>query len=164
MCAFMTGCTSEHWNNRAKKYDQEEVDYSILDELVIEVAGEYGPSPVELYPTPGWSNTGWGFCYRIGDIESSVEKFRQLQEQGRVGKDVAVPNETTLSEFVCSAYQSIAIHLSEKPSDEQLAFLKKMAMEFPQHWPGSNKSYPPLTILGVDLLEITIEEKLIPIE
>lgn len=164
MCAFITGDDSER--SRGRKYVQHGMDYSILDDLIMSEYGEYGTSSVEIYPTPGWSNNGYGFLYKVGDVEGGLERFKKEKEKGRIGKSFKTPTPEELSIFCGDAYQSIIIHLSEKPTDEQLGFMKTMAFRFPEAWrPEEYSAAPkePLNILGVDLLEISIEERLTPV-
>jgi hypothetical protein len=83
-------------------------------------------SPVDLAPTPGWSNDGHGNAYRV----KGNGKYR----------------------FKYPSYQSVAIFLVRKPIEEETALLTKRAQEF-EHLTRRKAWGSQPKILGCRLVE-----------
>lgn len=109
--------------------DECSMDFEELSDTRISDPGDDGimRAPNDLAPTPGWSNNGHGKHYKV---------------------DSAHP-------FKYPAYQSVAIFLSRKPTDEELSELIKRAVSFFQ-LPTKRGTTPP-KVLGCRLVAEKLE-------
>jgi len=107
LCAYCTGQIGECGiGNKQAEIWNEEVGIKIGTDPFIDIiqqkSDEHGVfRPVEIYPTPGFRNNGFGKHFKCDD-------------------------ETTGS----PAYQSIAIFFNEKPNEEMIKIMKEQAHKF----------------------------------
>lgn len=140
------------------KTNKPPVDFA---EVVVSAPDDHGCSrPCTIYPTPGWYNDGVGNHFQAGDQKKALESYKTMMgwEIARLGKmyegylkvmppgwtEKAVQKELVALEKrkkalkalkkldTCSAYQSVAIFFSERPSKKTIAWLKKRAEGYPE--------------------------------
>lgn len=140
MCAYLTGVTSEcdRHEEYVELYKQEMGIEEVYEhnEHILFIPGEFGETPVSIYPTPGWFNDGHGNHYKDDENkEYSGNKY--------------------------PLYQSVGIFMDRKPTDEEIKVLKKRANKF-QLLKDYNKDKTP-KILGFRLIQMKTTEVEIPI-
>lgn len=133
-----------------------------LEEIVITVPDDHGCSrPTSIWPTPGfwndgmgthWEDSMWGSAEAITTYRESLRKYKTEHKDAlpHLDAETALPSRAP-------AYQSVAMFLTEKPSDKLIRFLVTRA-----------KAYKPIrrfdgtfNILGFRVVETkTVEEVL----
>lgn len=146
MCAFMTGVVGECGvgDEEAEAYLKEGLEP--LEDLIMNMPDEHGCyRPAKIQPTPGWFGSGMSGPYR----EANYDEAKVVEEHNKAVEDYAkntcevvyadkahgkaegdrFRKEHTITKLVKKypAYNSVGIFLSRKPTDEELAFLKKRA-------------------------------------
>jgi|SaaInlV_165m_DNA_1040744.scaffolds.fasta_scaffold27038_3 hypothetical protein len=137
MCAYMTGLVGEcKVGDDLIHYFDEEVEDGIKDEIqsiIDEESDDHGCNrPVKAYPTEGWFNDGNGNHYKNTDATAHFCKRKY------------------------PAYQSVAICLNEKPSQNVIDVLKERALKYG----GENRmmefaGMTEITVIGFRLITIT---------
>jgi hypothetical protein len=139
LCAYVIGAAGEHGAHVAGPYLKLfrmwcPVELGSLSDTRIADSGDDGTreSPCDLAPTPGWSNNGNGKSYRV---RPNNKRYR----------------------YKHPAYNSVALFLRRRPSDDELTELVKRALEFPTLQKVHPWEARPTEILGCRLLKEAVQ-------
>ena len=165
LCAYVTGCVGECTvgEEDAVRFRLEFPDDNPFEDLVQDVPDESGcRRPATVWATPGWFNNGMGGEFRDGDDLGAQQHYEAscIEEAKREHYADPAHNAEHRIEFEkmaqqpftrYPAYRSVAICLSDKPSDELVAIMKKRAAAF-----CSDQGIP---LVGYRLIRVTLTEQ-----
>lgn len=163
LCGYMTGRTDEpetHGGEEAeiakKEITPEAWDY--FQEHVINCAEQPDDCPIDtpviIYPTPGWFNTGMGGHFKEGQEEEAYKHYKKTTEKYIADHKGMTTLQVSPKLNKFPAYQSVGIFFDEAPSHDIIALLKARAHKFAeQYWPAHRIFGQKITITGFRLLE-----------
>ncbi len=138
MCGYLTGIQNESTSRTDKYVEAYKEEMGIVEtyehnEHILFMPGEFGESPVEPFPTPGFFNDGHGTHY---------------------------PENTEYDGDKYPAYQSVGIFMDRKPTNEEIEILKERANKFKLLEDDRSDETPK--VLGFRLIQrITTEVEII---
>ena len=151
----------DDWKGISLQYSYEDFQNPFI--FVIELPDEHGCArPTTIYPAHGWFNNGLGGHFREGEEEKALSEYRQkcLERAERPGDKERWTDKAKGSLQKYPAYQSVAIFMSRKPTEEEIAILKERAHKFADY----SKNHPnefnrhEIAIEGFRLVKIEVKE------
>ncbi len=160
MCAYATGQVGECGvgDNQAE-IARREIPEMVgkIEEIIVQIPDEHGcHRPCEIYPTPGWFNSGLGGEFREGQevealkhykkatrkcFEEQIKRLKSYKAKDGWTDEIKERDKKRHLERIAEAdaleeppkfpaYMSVAIYFNKKPSQEIIDVVKRRSAEF----------------------------------
>jgi len=123
MCAYVTGALGECKVGRKERgvFREEVKDHGIKDFMmnnIVRCPDDHGVRrPAYVYPTPGWFNNGLGSHHRDGDEKAARAAYDSYVQEEKKNQPDSTFDYGKWKGEKHPAYMSVAIWMSERPSD-----------------------------------------------